>query len=80
MEQQQLKEYLTPRELADKLAVSLRFIEDNTMAKKIPGQIKIGRLWRYKITEVEKALLRGTFLIEKQSHRALFPRRQLLGR
>ncbi len=74
----QSKEFLSPRELAGKIGMSLRFIEDNTRLRKIPGAIKIGRVWRYRVTDVEKALLRGTFLIEKEPQKALYPRRLLL--
>lgn len=80
MEQHQLKEYLNKKELAEKLGVSERFIEDNTLARKIPGAVKIGRLWRYRVMDLEKALLRGVFLIEKQPQKAPFPPRRLIPR
>jgi len=76
----QSKEFLSPRELAEKLSVSLRFVEDNTYSRRIPGAIKIGRVWRYRVSDVEKALLRGSLLIEKQPQKALYPRRPLLRR
>ena len=58
-------QYLTADELATMLKVSRRFIETNTSARRIPGQIKIGRLWRYKKISVQKALIGGQFLLDK---------------
>lgn len=60
-----VSEYLTPKELANKLGMSLKWVEKQTYSWKIPGQIKIGRLWRYKRIDVEKALLKRHFLLEE---------------
>jgi predicted DNA-binding transcriptional regulator AlpA len=59
------KEFLTPQELAAKLNMSVKWVTKQTQARAIPGQTKIGRLWRYRTAEVEKRLLSGKFLIEK---------------
>ena len=64
METQQ-SEYLTPGQLAAKLNMSLKWVVKHTQARRIPGQTKFGRLWRYRRVEVEKRLLSGTFLKEK---------------
>lgn len=61
IEDENSKEYLTPKELATKLNVSLRIIREKTYANKIPGQIKIFGRWRYNLVEIEKAL-KGGFL------------------
>lgn len=56
-------EYLTPQALAAMMSVSLKFIVKQTQARRVPGQIKVGRVWRYKRSEVEKRLLSGSFLL-----------------
>lgn len=56
-------EYLTPQALAAMMSVSLKFIIKQTQARRIPGQIKVGRIWRYKRSEVEKRVLSGHFLL-----------------
>ena len=53
-------DYFTPEELALKINMSVKFIQTNTQLRKIPGQTKIGRLWRYRRSEVEKRLLLGS--------------------
>jgi excisionase family DNA binding protein len=58
-------EFLTPQEVAGKLNMSLKWVTKQTQARRMPGQIKIGRLWRYRRTDVEKRLLAGSFLLEK---------------
>jgi hypothetical protein len=57
------QEYLSPKELAAKLHVSLKSITNWTQARRIPGQIKIGGIWRYSVLEIEKALFAGQFLL-----------------
>ena len=59
------QEVMTPKDLAEKLAMSLKWVVKQTQARRVPGQIKIGRLWRYRRAEVEKRLLAGQFLLEK---------------
>lgn len=56
------KEYYTPPELAEKLNLALKTIRKWTYERRIPGQIKVGSLWRYRALEIEKALLRRAFL------------------
>ena len=60
MEEILKREYLTPRELAYKLNVSIKFITNCTQARKMPGQVKMGRLWRYNQKDVNIALLSGS--------------------
>ena len=57
-------EYLTPPQLAKKLNMSLKWIQTQTQARRIPGQVKIGRLWRYRRWDVEKRLLSAQFLLD----------------
>ena len=55
----EINEYFTGEELAKILNVSIKFIQKQTQARRIPGQVKVGRLWRYNRAEIEKAMLRG---------------------
>ena len=55
-------EYYTPEDLARKFNIARKTVTKHTQARRIPGQIKIGGVWRYKVTEIEKALLRGELL------------------
>jgi excisionase family DNA binding protein len=57
-------ELLTADELAKMLKVSRRFIEVNTGKGLIPGQVKVGRLWRYRKAIIQRALIGGQFLIK----------------
>jgi hypothetical protein len=34
-----------------------------TQAYRIPGQVKIGGRWRYRIKDIEKALIKGELLL-----------------
>jgi len=56
-------EYYTPEELSIKLNVSRKTITKWTQSRRIPGQVKAGGMWRYRINEVEKKLLSGEFLL-----------------
>ena len=55
------REYLSSEQLAHKLNVSLKFIRKHV--RRVPGYRKIGRLVRFNRLEVEKALLRESFLL-----------------
>ncbi|MFC1584630.1 helix-turn-helix transcriptional regulator [Fibrobacterota bacterium] len=59
----QNQEYLNAHELAHKLNMSLKWVVKHTQTRRIPGQIKVGRLWRYRKQDIEKALLKGQFLL-----------------
>jgi hypothetical protein len=58
---------LTPRELAFRLSMSLKWVEKQTQARRIPGQTKIGRVWRYDWIAIEKRLVSGTLLLDRIS-------------
>ena len=60
----QSSEYLSSHELAEYLHVSLKFIEKHLSTHRIPGAVKIGRLWRFRRSDIEKHLTRGTLLLE----------------
>lgn len=59
-----VKEYLTAKELAEMLNMSLKFIIKHTQSGRIPGKTKIGRLWRYRKSDIEKRLLSGQLLLD----------------
>lgn len=57
---------LTAEELAKKLNVSVQFIHKHTRQFRIPGQIKVGRVWRYRESIIFKRLLgHYQFLLEE---------------
>ena len=59
-------DFFSPPELARKLNMSLKWVVKHTQARRIAGQVKIGRLWRYNKIEVEKRLISGQeFLLKK---------------
>ncbi len=61
---QTLPDFYTAEELATKLNMSLKWVVTHTQARRIPGQIKMGRLWRYRRADVEKRLVAGKFLLD----------------
>jgi len=58
------REILTAPELADWLQVSKKCIETRTQARQVPGQFKVGRVWRYDRTAIQVHMLKtgNTFL------------------
>lgn len=54
MEPQSYPEILTPPQLADWLQVGEKWVEKNTQARRIPGQFKAGKYWRYDRLAIEK--------------------------
>jgi hypothetical protein len=59
-------EYLTGRQLAAKVNVSLKAVTTWTAAHRLPGAYKMGRVWRYQWREIEKQLLSGNLLYDKR--------------
>jgi len=55
-------EYLTSRQLAGKLAMSVKWIEKHR--RRIAGACRFGRAWRFNRITVEKALLTGRLMID----------------
>ncbi len=66
MEKEKVPEYLTPTQLADKLNVSIKFIRKHLASRRLPGALKVGGRWRFSILQVERALLRPQFLIDRK--------------
>jgi hypothetical protein len=59
-------EYLTSKQLAGKINVSLKAVVTWTAARRLPGAYKMGRVWRYQWREIEKKLLSGNLLYDKR--------------
>lgn len=58
-------DFFTPRELARKLNMSLKWVIKQTQQRRIKGQQKFGHSWRYRKIDVEKRLLGNTqFLLD----------------
>jgi hypothetical protein len=57
-------EYLTGKQLAVKLNISIKAIQAWTAKRRIPGAVKIGYHWRYSATEISKHLLSGQLLLQ----------------
>ena len=68
--------FMTATELALFLHVSLKFVQKHTALRRIPGQIKVGRHWRYNRIEIEKHMLgHMQFLLETPPRLSLMQRR-----
>lgn len=66
MEPQPTQEILTPEQLADWLQVGPQWVLKNTLARRIPGQFKAGRSWRYDRPAIERhRLATGEVLLPK---------------
>lgn len=59
-------EFLTPAELAIMLNVSIKFVNKHIATKRLPGAVRVGRLWRFKRNEVEKRLIAGELLLPEK--------------
>lgn len=57
-------EFFTPDELASYLKVSKKFIEKHLSTRRIPGAVKIGRVWRFRRADIQKRLLSGSLLLD----------------
>jgi excisionase family DNA binding protein len=58
------KEFYTPAELAAKLDVSRKCVTNWTQARRLPGMVKCGHLWRYERRAVDRALRSGNLLLK----------------
>lgn len=63
MEPQSEEPLLTPQELAAKLNISLKWVETHTQERRIPGQVKVGRVWRYDWLEIRRRMFSGQVLL-----------------
>jgi excisionase family DNA binding protein len=58
-------EFFNTEELAAYLNVSKKFVIKHRDAGRIPGACRIGRIWRFRRSDVEKKLLSGELLLSK---------------
>lgn len=56
-------DFLTAPQLATKIKMSIAFVEKYTHSHRLPGMVRMGRFWRYRIADVEKQLLTGQILL-----------------
>lgn len=59
-------EFLSTDELSKYLNVSIKTIRKYIETRQLPGMVKIGRLYRFRKSDVEKRLLSGNFLLERK--------------
>jgi excisionase family DNA binding protein len=60
------REYMTPAELAQRLNVSQKSVTNWTQARRLPGMVKIGRVWRYERRAIERNLRAGSLLLKAE--------------
>jgi excisionase family DNA binding protein len=63
--------FINSRQLQELLNVSEAFIQKYMAARRLPGMVKIGKLWRFNLEEVEKQLATGDLLLPKENHKPL---------
>lgn len=61
------QEYFSPGELAEYLNVSKKFIDKHIATKRLPGAVRVGRLWRFKKIDIEKRLAIGELLLPEKA-------------
>jgi len=66
MDKEKEFEFFDSQGLADYLKVSVRSVEKWRMQRRIPGAVRCGRAWRFRRVDVEKRLLSGKLLLDKQ--------------
>lgn len=59
-------EFFSVQELADYLNCSEKFIRKHIESRRLPGMVKLGRVYRFRKSDVEKRLLSGQLLLEKR--------------
>lgn len=53
---------LTPKQTAERLGMSLKFVQKHIASRRLPGLVKCGRAWRINPTGLEKAIISGKIL------------------
>lgn len=59
-------DYITAQQLADYVNCSIKFIRKHIESKRLPGMVKIGRVYRFRKSDVEKRLLSGQLLLDSK--------------
>jgi excisionase family DNA binding protein len=57
--------YFTVETLAAYLDLPVRTIRKWAMARRLPGMVRAGKLWRFRRADIERAALSGTLLLPK---------------
>lgn len=60
------QEFLTVKELAAYLNCSEKFIRKHIESRRLPGMVKIGRIYRFRKSDVQKRLLSGQLLLDSK--------------
>jgi excisionase family DNA binding protein len=63
MESTATREFMTTEELAQYLNFSVKSIEKHRVTGRIPGAVRVGRVWRFSRAEVNKRILSGSLLL-----------------
>jgi excisionase family DNA binding protein len=61
--------FFTPEQLAAYMQVPLRSIRKWAMERRIVGQVKVGRLWRFRRADIERAALPGNNILLSNEER-----------
>ena len=59
-----MNELITPKELANRIGMSIKFIRSHITDRRLPGMVKCGRFWRFDMREIEKAINNGKLLLD----------------
>jgi excisionase family DNA binding protein len=57
--------FLSATELAQYLGNSRKFVEKHIATRRIPGMVRVGGRWKFRKSEIERALNRGELLLPK---------------
>ncbi|HEX2956568.1 MAG TPA: helix-turn-helix domain-containing protein [Chitinispirillaceae bacterium] len=57
-------DYITAQQLADYVNCSIKFIRKHIESGRLPGMVKIGRVYRFRKSDIEKRLLSGQLLLD----------------
>ncbi len=63
---QETREYFSTESLARHIEVSKKSIEKWRDERRIPGAVRVGRVWRFRRVDVERQLLTGQFPMPKR--------------
>lgn len=59
-------EFFSVQELAAYLNCSEKFIRKHIESRRLPGMVRVGRLYRFRKSDVEKRLLSGQLLLDSK--------------
>ncbi len=56
------KEYYSCQDLHNKTGIAIKTWQEHALKGRVPGQIKIGKCWRFKMETIDEAFSRHEFL------------------